>query len=158
MAQRLLKVLGYLNAANKTPETDERIQLHADKLYHQWLEQDKAITEAQKEGKPAPKFKPIIPQQIVADATGTSDNAEMSDDAKKRLQEHLDTVDEREREAEKAALEAEMRAKKEMVEMVQGVWEENKTQREIRRKKGEDDLWDKMASAFRTPGSDGKKS
>lgn len=82
----------------------------------------------------------------------------MSEDAKKRLQERLDKVDEREREAEKAAVEAEMRSKKEMVDMVQGVWKENETQREIRRQKGEDTLWDRVASAFKVSGSDGKKS
>lgn len=129
--------------------------MHADKLYHQWLEQDRAITEARKEGKPVPKFEPVVPQQMVDDANA---GAEMSEDAKKRLQDRLDKVDEREREAEKAAIEAEMRSKKEMIEVVQGVWKETAAQREQRRQKGEQTMWDKMAGALRVSGPDGKKS
>lgn len=130
--------------------------MHADKLYHQWLANEEAAAQAKKEGKPVPKAEPIIPQQMVDDANAAE--VEMSESAKKRLQDRLDKVDEREREAERAAVEAEMRSKKEMIEMVQGVWKETEAQREARRQKGEETMWDRVASAFRISGSDEKKS
>lgn len=158
--QKLLKVLGYLNAADKTPEMDERIQMHADKLYHQWVERDEAAAKAKAEGKPVPKIELEVPQQMLDDAVAASPPAgevELSEGAKRRLQDRLEQLEDRERETEKAAVEAEMRSKKEMIEMVQGVWKEAEVQREVRRQKGEETVWDRMTSAFRASGSDGKK-
>lgn len=143
--QRLLKALGYLNAIDRSPETDERIQLHADKLYHQMMEQEKAIAEAQKEGKPAPKFEPVIPKQVTDTAT---EAALMSESAKKRVAEKLEGMSEQERAAEQAAVDAEMKAKAEMVGKIQGLWKEQEAERKARIEKGEASMWDRMASAF----------
>lgn len=143
--QRLLKALGYLNALDRSPETDERIQLHADKLYHQMVEQENAIAQAQKEGKPIPKFEPVIPKQVADAAT---EAALMSDSAKKRVAEKLDGMSEQERAAEQAAVDAEMRAKAQMVEKIQSLWKEQEAERKARIEKGEASMWDRMASAF----------
>lgn len=137
---------------------DERIQLHADKLYHQWVAQDEAAAQAKKEGKPVPKFEREVPQQMIDDAVAGANPVEMSESAKKRLQDRLEQMDERERATEKAAVEAEMRSKKEMIEMVQGVWKDSEAQREARRQKGEETLWDRVSTAFKTSGSNGNKS
>lgn len=131
--------------------------MHADKLYHQWVEQDAAAAKAKEEGKPVPKFEPAIPKEMAQDiATATKEEIELSESAKERLQGRLDKVDEREREMEKAAVEAEMRSKKEMIGRVQGVWKETEVQRDERLKKGEATMWDRVATAFRVSGSDKK--
>lgn len=157
--QRLLKSLGYLNAVGRSPVTDERIQLHADKLYHQMQEQDAAVETAKKEGMPIPKFEPVIPKQVVADAAMEDAASLMSEDAKKRVKDKLDKMSEREREAEKAAIDAEMRAKAEMVSEIKKLWKEQEAEREARRQKGEETIWDKATGAFGRPsGSSGDKS
>ncbi|KAJ4394070.1 hypothetical protein N0V93_003287 [Gnomoniopsis smithogilvyi] len=145
MQTRLLKALGYLNALDRSPETDERIQLHADKLYHQMIEQEEAIAQAQKEGKTVPKFEPVIPREVTDAAT---EAALMSESAKKRVAEKLDGMSEQERAAEQAAVDAEMRAKAEMVGRIQGLWKEQEAERKARIEKGEASMWDKMATAF----------
>ena len=60
MFQRFLKALGYLSTYDRPPEVDEQIQMHADKLYHRMLAQEKAIEEAKAAGEPAPTFAPIL--------------------------------------------------------------------------------------------------
>lgn len=143
--QKLLKALGYLNALDRTPEMDEKIQLHADKLYHRMMEQEQAIEQAKKEDKPIPKFEPVLPRQ------GTDDAAEpalMSENAKKKAAEKLKGMSELERAAELAATEAEMRSKAQMVGKIQSMWKEQEAERQARIEKGEASMWDRMASAF----------
>lgn len=63
MQQRFLKALGYLsNFENYDAgrERDERIQMHADRLYHRMLDQEAAIAKAKEEGQPIPQFGPLI--------------------------------------------------------------------------------------------------
>lgn len=150
--QRLLKALGYLNAIGSSPEMDERIQMHADKLYHQMLEQDAAIEKAKAEGLPEPAFEPVIPRNVAEDQV-----ANLSEEAKKRYQDALDKVDERERAAEEAAIQAEMRSKAEMVGKVKELWKEQEAERQARKAKGEETLKDKVAALFGTPNSTAEK-
>ncbi|KAF3764465.1 hypothetical protein M406DRAFT_322615 [Cryphonectria parasitica EP155] len=155
MQSRLLKALGYLNSVDGSQDTDERIQLHADKLYHQMLTQEAAIEEAQKEGKPIPQFEPVIPKQI-ADAAAEDNAAKLSESAKKRVQDQLEKVSELERDAEQAAIDAETRAKAEMVDRIKNLWKEQEAERKARIEKGEETLWDKAATIFASSG--GKKT
>ncbi|KAL8648467.1 MAG: hypothetical protein Q9226_005981, partial [Calogaya cf. arnoldii] len=60
MQARFLKALGYLSAHDRPAEVDERIQMHADKLYHRMLDQERAVEEAKKSGLPIPEFPPLI--------------------------------------------------------------------------------------------------
>lgn len=119
------------------------------------MEQEKAIAEAQKEGKPIPKFEPVIPKQVTDTAT---EAALMSDSAKKRVAEKLEGMSEQERAAEQAAVDAEMRAKAEMVGKIQGLWKEQEAERKARIEKGEASIWDRMASAFGSAKSSGSSN
>ncbi|CAN8101130.1 unnamed protein product [Discula destructiva] len=156
MQTRLLKALGYLNAVDSTPETDERIQLHADKLYHQMMQQQEAIEQAKKEGQPAPTFEPIIPKQATADATAAQ--ALISESAKKRVDEKLEGMSEHERAAEQAAVDAEIRAKAEMVGQIQNLWKEQEAERKARIEKGEASMWDRLATSWKSAGSSNNKN
>lgn len=111
------------------------------------IEQEKAIAQAQKEGMPVPKFEPVIPRQVTDAA---AESALMSEQAKKRVADKLDGMSEHERAAEQAAVDAEMRAKAEMVGRIQGLWKEQEAERKARIEKGEASLWDRMASGFKS--------
>ncbi|KAI4166819.1 MAG: hypothetical protein LQ343_007720 [Gyalolechia ehrenbergii] len=61
MQARFLKALGYLSAYDRPAEIDERIQMHADTLYHRMLAQEAAVAEAKASDAPIPSFAPLIP-------------------------------------------------------------------------------------------------
>jgi hypothetical protein len=63
---KFLKALGYLTMEERSPEDDERIQMHADKLYQQMLQQEAEIEKAEKEGRPRPKFESLLSNQNVS--------------------------------------------------------------------------------------------
>ncbi|KAL8847892.1 MAG: hypothetical protein Q9221_007067 [Calogaya cf. arnoldii] len=72
MQARFLKALGYLSAHDRPAEVDERIQMHADKLYHRMLDQERAVEAAKKSGLPIPEFPPLIdPSNSPAPTTST---------------------------------------------------------------------------------------
>lgn len=152
MRQRLLKALGYLNAIDRSPEMEEKIQMHADKLYHQMLEQEAAIEKAKADGLPEPKFEPFVPK-----VGGDDRIANMSEEAKKRYQDALAKVDEKEREAEAAAIQAELRSKEAMVGKVRELWKEQEAERQARKARGEETFKDKVAAILGTPNSSSDK-
>ena len=49
-----MKALGYLSDPLRDPVVDEKIQMHADKLYQQQLAQDEAAKKGRKDYKPLP--------------------------------------------------------------------------------------------------------
>lgn len=69
MQSRFLKALGYLGM-ERTAEEEERIQMHADKLYHEMLAREEAVKAAKEEGKPEPLFKPLLNNASAAEAMG----------------------------------------------------------------------------------------
>lgn len=126
--------------------------MHADKLYHEMLDQEAAIEKAKAEGLPEPIFEPVIPKKVGEDQT-----ASLSEDAKKRYQEALDKVGERDRAAEEAAIQAEMRSKVEMVGRVKELWKEQEAERQARKARGEETWKDKVSALLNTPGSSSEK-
>ncbi|KAI9825899.1 MAG: hypothetical protein M1832_000840 [Thelocarpon impressellum] len=60
LQSKFLKALGYLSTFDRPPEVDERIQMHADTLYHRMLAQERAVEAAEAAGQPAPSFPPLI--------------------------------------------------------------------------------------------------
>ncbi|KAL9011722.1 MAG: hypothetical protein Q9173_003452 [Seirophora scorigena] len=72
MQARFLKALGYLSAddQDRPADVEERIQMHADKLYHQMLAQEAAASDAAARDLPAPTFEPLI----FPSAAATSDH------------------------------------------------------------------------------------
>jgi hypothetical protein len=67
MQVKFLKALGYMGIVGD-PNQEERIQMHADKLYQRMLEQEKAREEARKEGREPPPFEPILTPSTVSAA------------------------------------------------------------------------------------------
>ncbi|KAH8723924.1 hypothetical protein GQ44DRAFT_709367 [Phaeosphaeriaceae sp. PMI808] len=63
LQSKFLKALGYLTMDERPAEEDERIQMHADKLYQQLLQQEAEIEKAAAEGRSRPKFDSLLSNQ-----------------------------------------------------------------------------------------------
>jgi hypothetical protein len=64
MQAKFMKALGFMSVVGDM-EKEERIQMHADKLYRQMLAQEKAMAEAKERGEPEPVFEnPLSPQRL----------------------------------------------------------------------------------------------
>jgi uncharacterized membrane-anchored protein YjiN (DUF445 family) len=126
---------------------EEDIQMHADRLYHRLMEQEAAIEEAKKEGKPVPKFEPLIPKPIIRITDETQDIS-LSPHLQQKLKEQLEKVPEDERHAEEEAIKAELRAKAEVAARVQDIWAEQAREKEQRRKEGKLTIGDRVSGLF----------
>ncbi|KAI0976576.1 hypothetical protein F4678DRAFT_413796 [Xylaria arbuscula] len=142
---RLLKALGYLSTFDQSPQVEEDIQMHADALYHRMLTQEAEIEAAKKEGRPIPKFAPLAPRPMVS--AGVAE-PELTPEQQETLKARLENVAEEDRAAEEEAIKGEMRAKAEVASKVQGLWQQQELERQIRKQKGEETMWDKVAGAF----------
>ncbi|KAI1752783.1 hypothetical protein F4782DRAFT_500013 [Xylaria castorea] len=149
---RLLKALGYLSSLDRNSEVEEDIQMHADALYQRMLTQEAEIEAAKKEGRPIPKFAPLAPRPIVATA---APQPELTAEQQETLKAKLEKVPEEDRAAEEEAFKGEMRAKAEVASRVQGLWKQQELEREMRKQKGEETMWDKVTGAFGSSGNNG---
>ncbi|KAK7518927.1 uncharacterized protein IWZ02DRAFT_375385 [Phyllosticta citriasiana] len=66
MQTQFLKALGYLGVAGRDPEMEEKVQMHADRLYQQMLEQERLIKEAKAKGEQPPEFDSLLGQNNVS--------------------------------------------------------------------------------------------
>lgn len=121
--------------------------MHADTMYHRLMEQEAAVEQAKKEGRPIPTFTPVVPKPLIRSADEKGD-VELSPLLQKKLKEQLDKVPEEERHAEEEAIRAELRAKAEVAAKVQGIWAEQAREREQRRKEGRQTISDRVSGLF----------
>ncbi|KAI1378741.1 hypothetical protein F4677DRAFT_378040 [Hypoxylon crocopeplum] len=147
---RLLKALGYLSTTDRSPEVEEDIQLHADELYHRMLSQEAEIAAAKQEGRPIPKFPPLIPRAAAEQQQQKQPEEELTQEQRDMLRERLKKVPEEDRAAEEAAVRAEWRAKTEIAARVEDLWKKQEQERKARKEKGEETMWDKLSGAFRS--------
>ncbi|RMZ79198.1 hypothetical protein DV738_g3548, partial [Chaetothyriales sp. CBS 135597] len=54
LQSRFLQALGYMSDLRSTEEEEEKIQMHADKLYHRMMDYEADVDEAQRNGRPIP--------------------------------------------------------------------------------------------------------
>lgn len=66
--KKCLSALGWMDLSTWDPEASERMQMHADKLYQQRLEQQRLMDEAKEAGLPEPQFENVLSKQNVARA------------------------------------------------------------------------------------------
>lgn len=169
MQQRFLKALGYLSNLEDSEEgrrMDERIQMHADRLYHQMLDQEKAVEKAKEEGKPIPRFEPLIGKiPVTAESTPSapavdaspkaastappavdpnSPIAKLNPSIQKQIQEKLEGLSGIERELEEKALVAEVTASREVNNNLQGIFSKEEEERRIRREEGRETIVDRV--------------
>ncbi|KAI1205427.1 uncharacterized protein F4807DRAFT_443269 [Annulohypoxylon truncatum] len=152
MQTRLLKALGYLSTYNHSPETEEDIQLHADALYQRLLSQEAEIAAAKQEGRPIPQFPPLIPRTHQLAQLQQQRQEELTAEQEAAIMERLKKVPQQDRAAEEEAIRAEWRAKDEVASQVEGIWRKQDMDREERKRRGEETMWDKLSGAFRSSG------
>lgn len=66
MQSKFLKALGYLTMDDRAPKEDEKIQMHADRLYQQMIKHEQEIELAEKEGRPRPTFESLLSKENIA--------------------------------------------------------------------------------------------
>lgn len=102
LQSKFLQALGYLTSVNTSDEDEERIQMHADKLYHRMMNYEAAVAEAKLNDAPVPAlsslFNPNRPAPNV-------EQLELSGGIERRLKKPLRELPPHERElAARAAL------------------------------------------------------
>jgi hypothetical protein len=57
---KFLQALGYMSRSGSTDEEEERIQMHADKLYHRMMDYEADVAEAKRNQKPIPPLSSVF--------------------------------------------------------------------------------------------------
>lgn len=150
MQSKFLKALGYMTMDQRTAEEDEKIQMHADKLYQQMMQQEAEMEKAKEEGKPIPKFESILSKQNVVNAmsggskTASADVTDDSDlwtrikpESRREYEKKLATLPPEEQEVERMAMLGELRASTGMAKQVEETFIEERIKRMQRREAGQ---------------------
>ncbi len=160
-AQKFLKALGYLSTFDRPPEVDERIQMHADTLYHRMLEQEKAIEAAKAVGQPVPHFPPIIASKATATASAPSTSQseavppderitvdKLRPDVQAQLKKRLEGLNPEQKEIEEKAINAEIEAGERLARQIGTLFEQQAQNKKERREQGKETLSDKISGLF----------
>ena len=152
MQSRFLKALGYL-AMNRSAEEEEKIQMHADRLYQEMLEREQKIKEAKEAGIEAPELPPLIQADSTIKALG-EDSAwarargkaaesgiptklsAYAPEEQKMIKKRLEGLSKQERELELQLILAESRAKSEYAEQIANQMGDERESRAMRRARG----------------------
>ena len=153
--QKFLKALGYLSTFDRPPEVDEKIQMHADTLYHRMLDQERAIEKAKTEGLPPPTFEPLLPLSKSDMRTPASSPDEqdlvlerLSPDLRAQVQKRLNGLSPKEKELEQLAIVAEIKAGEGLARQLDEQHKELDRARLLRREKGQETAEDKISTWF----------
>ncbi|RDL40899.1 Uncharacterized protein BP5553_00878 [Venustampulla echinocandica] len=155
MQAKFLKTLGYLSTLDRPPEVDEKIQMHADTLYHRMLEQEKAIEDAKAEGKPVPSFPPLLsaPKPKLADDDNphkrrVAEIDDLREKVQKPLKKKLEGLTGLERELEERAIKAEIEAATQAAEQLDVINRQQAEERKKRQEQGRETVTDRLRSLW----------
>ncbi|KAI9782540.1 MAG: hypothetical protein M1816_001837 [Peltula sp. TS41687] len=161
MQARFLKALGYLSTYERAPEVDERIQMHADKLYHRMLEQEAAVEKAKAEGSPIPTFEPLLPGAARSAESSSSDpalppapttattTANLKPSVQAQIEKRLKGLGPRQRALEEQAIAAEIAAGQQLAGQIDEHRMGHDKARQKRREEGKETFSDKVTRWFR---------
>ncbi|TKA32467.1 hypothetical protein B0A50_01575 [Salinomyces thailandicus] len=168
MQSRFLKALGYLSSVRSQQE-EERIQMHADKLYHQMLEREERAKQAKEQGTEAPIEPPLISPESTTQALGDESawakarqralqmsggeasaaktagdfNLSMfSPERQRQIREQIKDMSPRERELELQLIAAETRSQIEYSQQMKAALEDERKSRLDRRERGKETAGD----------------
>jgi hypothetical protein len=155
LTKKFLKALGYLSQFDRPAEMDERIQMHADTLYHRMLDQEAAIKAAEAEGKPIPTFPPILSYAqagINAQASVAPTTAETTSnlpiETQKKMAERLKGLSPEEKILEEESMKAELKAGEQLAGRLGSIYEAQEAERRKRKEEGKETIGDKLTSIF----------
>lgn len=110
--------------------------------------QEAEVEKAKAEGRPIPKFGPVLPRRAPAPAQTPEQDPELTPEQQELIRARLEKVPEEDRAAEAEAIKGEWRVKEEVASRVKGLWKQQEQDRQARREKGEQTTWDKLVGAF----------
>lgn len=160
MQSRFMKALGYLSQP-RSDEEEERIQMHADKLYGQMLEREAAAELAKSQGTELPKAAPLIQEEATTKALG-EDSAwsrvrkqaqeqnistalsSYAPEKQQAIKERIKDMNPQEKELELQLIAAESRAQLEYADQIKGAMEQDKIERAERRARGKETAGDQL--------------
>lgn len=111
------------------------------------MQQEAAIEAAKAEGKPVPKFEPLVPKKPIVQSLAPE--FELSLEQQQLLKTRLEKVDEIDRPAEEQAFRAELRAKAELTGRIRGIWDQQAEERKARQEAGQATTWDRVMNVVR---------
>ena len=137
---------------------DEKIQMHADTLYHRMLDQEKAMEAAKEEGRPIPEFPPLLSSKKSNDdassatAPSFTENKTKPSDLPERVQvelkKRLEGLNPEEREVEERAIKAEIQAGEEIAGNLGKIYQTQAEDRRKRKEQGRETIGDRISSIF----------
>jgi hypothetical protein len=164
MQQKFLKALGYLSTFEREKEVEERIQMHADTLYHRMLEQERAVEEAKKEGRMEPKFTPLLAGSVAVpapkhapstaipaaaeQAATEAEGSKLAPAIQSQIKEKLEGLSGIERELQEKALMAEVAAGQEVKANLKDIYKDAEEERRKRREEGRETIVDRFSTIF----------
>ena len=160
MQSRFMKALGYLSQPRGADE-EERIQMHADKLYGQMLEREAAAEQAKTEGTEVPKLAPLIQEEATTKALGadsawsrvrkqaSEQNVSMAlstyaPEKQEIIKDRIKNMNPQEKELELQLIAAETRAQLEYADQIKSAMEKDKEARAERRARGKETAGDQL--------------
>lgn len=160
MQSRFMKALGYLSQPRSADE-EEKIQMHADKLYGQMLEREAAAEVAKQEGLELPKAAPLIQEEATTKALGADSawsrvrkqaseqnvSTALSSYAPEKqevIRNRIKDMSPQEKELELQLIAAESRAQLEYADQIKGAMEKDKVERAERRARGKETAGDQL--------------
>ncbi|OAL05832.1 hypothetical protein IQ06DRAFT_72408 [Phaeosphaeriaceae sp. SRC1lsM3a] len=155
MQSKFLKALGYLTMEDRAPEEDERIQMHADKLYQQMMQQEAEIEKAEKEGRERPKFQSLLSKENISRAMAGQASAvaqpipdendiwsKIKPEVRTEYEKKISELSPEQQEVERLAVLGELRAREGITTKVEATFVEERLERMKRRQAGQSTIGD----------------
>jgi hypothetical protein len=132
--------------------------MHADSLFHRMLAQEKAIEDAEAEGRPTPSFPPLLSSKETTVPTSEAPKAaetnqvqisDLSPKVQEMLKKRLDGLSESQRQLEERAIKAEIQAGEQVAGHLTTIFEKQAAERKKRKEEGRETIADKFTTMFR---------
>ena len=129
---------------------DEKIQMHADKLYHQMLAQEKAVEDAKAANLPPPSFDPLIGSTSSSDSPSAmrAKLESLRPEVKAQLRQRFEGLTSEERVIEERAVLTELAVGERLSRTVEQIRKEEQTHRKERKEVGQSTFGDRVARLF----------
>jgi hypothetical protein len=145
---KFLKALGYLTMDARTPEDDEKLQMHADKLYQRMMQQEAEIEKAEKEGRPKPAFESLLADRRAPSSFQSPTEREkdiwtqIKPESRREYEKKIAELPPEQQEFERMALLGELKANTGVAKKVEDTFVEERIARMKRRESGQATLGD----------------
>lgn len=163
MQAKFLKALGYMGQVGDK-DMMERVQMHADSLYRQMIEQERRRKEAEEQGLPVPEYKPVMSKENISRAMGIGAASQREQDVwskikpekRKEFEERLKGKSREDRELEMRLLESEVQMEVDSLQRLGDILKDEQEARAERKRQGKSTIGDRAKSWWGWPESECK--